>query len=39
MMNDIYKSQSGMQVRNGVMDLIQTNVRINLKRVEEKEMN
>ena len=36
MINNIYKSQFGMYVRNEVMDLIQTNVRIDLKRVEGK---
>ena len=34
MMNDIYKSQFGTRVRNEAMDLIQTNVQIDLKRVE-----
>ena len=36
MINDIYKSQFGTHVRNEVMDLIRTNVRIDLKRVEGK---
>ena len=34
MINDIYKSQFGTLVRKEVMDLIRTNVRMNLKRVE-----
>ena len=34
MINYVYKSQFGTHIRNEVMDLIQTNVWIDLKRVE-----
>ena len=36
MINDIYKSQSGTHVRNEAMDVIQTNVRIDLKELKKK---